>query len=142
MKNVGVLKHSLVVESLLDILTKRRNQAFYKLIDVHSLTNVLCGSISVVSMWNIISKVSMSFTFELLVNNLREKNFFPAQMNRNRFDLVLARSYWNSSTMENLRYLNSVVSAVNELILLQQFGEHESRQSRNSVRNTQTLNVG
>ena len=39
--------------------------------------------------------------------------------------------------MENLRYLKSVVSAINELILFQQFGEQQSGHSRN----TQTLNV-
>ena len=42
MKNVGILKYSLVVESLLDTLTKRRNQAFYKFMYIHSVTNVLC----------------------------------------------------------------------------------------------------
>ena len=56
MKNVGILKYLLVVESLLDILTKRRNQAFYKLIDVDSVKNVLCESISAVSMWNIVKQ--------------------------------------------------------------------------------------
>ena len=64
----------------------------------------------------------MTFTCEPVVSNLREKNFLGAQMNRNRFDLILARSYSNCSTMENLRCLNSAVSAVNELILLKQFG--------------------
>ena len=64
----------------------------------------------------------MTFTCESAVNNLNEKKFFLAQVSRNRFDLVLARSYWNCSTMENLRCLNSAVSAVNELILLKQFG--------------------
>ena len=34
MKNVGILKYSLTVESLLETLTKRRSQAFYRLIDV------------------------------------------------------------------------------------------------------------
>ena len=29
------------VQSLLEILTNRRSQAFYKLIDVHSVTNVI-----------------------------------------------------------------------------------------------------
>ena len=56
MQNVGILKYSLVVESLINILRKRRNQAFCKLIDVHSVTNVLCKSISVVSMWNILNQ--------------------------------------------------------------------------------------
>ena len=60
---------------------------------------------------------------ESLVNDLREQKFFLAQMNRNRFDLILAWSYWNCSTMENLRCLNSAFSTANELILLKQFGE-------------------
>ena len=64
----------------------------------------------------------MIFTCELVVNNLREKKIFLAQMNRNRFDLILARSSWNCSTMENLRCLSSAVSAVNEIILLNQCG--------------------
>ena len=37
-------------------INKRRNQALYKLIDVHSATNVLCESISAVSMWNIVNQ--------------------------------------------------------------------------------------
>ena len=59
MKNVGILKYSLVVESFLEILKKRKKkQAFYKLIDVHFMTNVLWESISVVSMWNIVNLTS------------------------------------------------------------------------------------
>ena len=69
-----------------------------------------------------ISKVSVTFTCEPVVNNLRENKFFLAQMNRNHFDFILARNYRNCSTMENLRCLNSSVSAANELILLKQFG--------------------
>ena len=38
-------------------------------------------------------------------------------MNRNRFDLILAREYQNYYTMENLRFLNSAMSALNEIIL-------------------------
>ena len=56
MKNMEILKYSLVVESLLEILTKRRNQAFYKLVDVRSVTNVLWESISAVSMRNIVNQ--------------------------------------------------------------------------------------
>ena len=41
MKNVGILKYALAVESLPEILTNRRSQAFYKLIDVHSVANVI-----------------------------------------------------------------------------------------------------
>ena len=48
---VGILKCSLVLESFLEILTKWRSQTFYKLIDVHSVTNVLGENISSISMW-------------------------------------------------------------------------------------------
>ena len=43
----------------------------------------------------------MIFSCEFVVNNLKEKKL-PAQVNRNRFDLILASCYWNCSTMENL----------------------------------------
>ena len=56
MKNVGFLKYSLTVESLLEILTKRRSQAFDKFIDVHSVTNFIGESISSISMWNIVNQ--------------------------------------------------------------------------------------
>ena len=42
----GNLKVFVDGESLLEILTNRRSQAFYKLIDVHSVTNVIVESIS------------------------------------------------------------------------------------------------
>ena len=43
-------KDSLIVESLLEILTKRKSQAFYKFTDVHSVTNVLGEIISSLNM--------------------------------------------------------------------------------------------
>ena len=49
MKNVKILKQSLMVESLLEILTRRRRQAFYKPIDLHSLTNDADEGISSIS---------------------------------------------------------------------------------------------
>ena len=52
----GNLKVSLTVESLLEILTKRRSQAFYKLIDAHSVTNVIGESISSIRMWNFVNQ--------------------------------------------------------------------------------------
>ena len=52
----GNLKVSLTVENLLEILTKRRSQAFYKLIDVHSVVNVIGESISAIRMWNIVNQ--------------------------------------------------------------------------------------
>ena len=56
MKNEGILKYSLTVESLLEILTNRRSHAFYKLVDVHSVTNVIGKSISSIRMWNIVNQ--------------------------------------------------------------------------------------
>ena len=44
-----------MLEGLLEILTKRWSQAFYKLIDVDSVTNVLPESISSIIMWNIVN---------------------------------------------------------------------------------------
>ena len=41
MKNVGILKQSLMVDSLIEITTERGSQKFYKFIDVHSLTNAI-----------------------------------------------------------------------------------------------------
>ena len=56
MKNVGILKYSLTVGSLLEILTDRRSQAFSKLIDFHSVAYVIGESISSIRMWNIVSQ--------------------------------------------------------------------------------------
>ena len=42
-----------VVESLLETVTGRRSQAFYRHIDLHSVTNVVCENISSISKWNI-----------------------------------------------------------------------------------------
>ena len=60
----------------------------------------------------------MIFSCESVVNNLKEKKL-PAQVNRDRFDLILASRHWDCSTMENLRCLNSAVSAV----IMKQFYE-------------------
>ena len=49
-------KYSLTVESLPEILTNRRSQAFYKLIDVYSMTNVIGQSISSIRMWDIVNQ--------------------------------------------------------------------------------------
>ena len=58
------------------------------------------------------------FSCESVVNNVKEKKL-PAQVHRNRLDKILASRYWNCSTMENLRCLNSAVSAV----MMKQFYE-------------------
>ena len=54
----------------------------------------------------------MIFSCVSVVNNLKEMKLFSAQMNRNRIDLILARRYWNCSTMENLRCLKSALSEI------------------------------
>ena len=47
---VGILKYSRMMKSLLEILTKRRSQAFHKHIGVQSVADVLGESISSISM--------------------------------------------------------------------------------------------
>ena len=44
-----------MLDGLLEILMKRWSQAFYKLKDVDSVTNVLGESISSIIMWNIVN---------------------------------------------------------------------------------------
>ena len=39
MKNVGILKWSMMVDSLLEIMTETGRQKFYKPVDAHSVTN-------------------------------------------------------------------------------------------------------
>ena len=53
----------------------------------------------------------MIFSCGLVVNNLKGKKL-PAQANKNCFHVILPRRYWNCSDMENLRWLDSAVSAV------------------------------
>ena len=44
-----------MVESLLEILTKG-SQAFYKAIDVHSITNAIGQIVSSTSIWNVMNQ--------------------------------------------------------------------------------------
>ena len=63
-----------------------------------TVTNFIGESTSSISMWNIVNhKVSMIFSCESVVNNLKEKKVL-APVNRNHFNLILDRS-------ENPRYL-------------------------------------
>ena len=85
-----------MVESLLEILTKRRGQTFYRSIDVHSVTNAIDESISLISIWNIVNQVGKyEFFYGSVVNNFIERQLFRDQMNRNCLDLILDRYYWN-----------------------------------------------
>ena len=110
---MGILRYSLKVESLPEILTKRRSQAFYKSVDVHSLTNANGESISSISIWNIVNQLGKyEFSYGPVVNNLKERQLFSDQMNRDYIDLILARHSWNCSTIENLRCLNSAANEI------------------------------
>ena len=51
-----ILKYLLMVESLLEILTERKNQNFCRLIDIHPVKNVLGESICSISMRIIVSQ--------------------------------------------------------------------------------------
>ena len=53
---VFILNYSLTMDSLLEILTKSKSQEFYKLIDVHSVTNFIGENIYSISMWNIVNQ--------------------------------------------------------------------------------------
>ena len=109
-----------MVDILLEILTKRRSQTFFKPVDVHYVTNAMGESISSISIWNIMNQLGRyDFSFGLVVNNLRERQRFSDQMNRNRFDFILARRYWNCSTMNNQRCRNclKLCGAAREFLL-------------------------
>ena len=105
------LKYLLMVESLLEILAERRSRLFYKYIDVDSVTNAIGDSILPLSMWNIVNHLDKhDFSCGSVEINLKKGNFFSSPMNINRFNLILAWRYWNFSTKENLRRLNSIVN--------------------------------
>ena len=57
MKNVGILKYSLMAGSLLETLTKERSQAFFKSIDIQSMTNAVGEGISTIRKWNIVNQL-------------------------------------------------------------------------------------
>ena len=66
-----------MVESLLQILTKRRSQTFYKPANIHSVANTTAESISSIVIWNIVNGLSKyDFSCGLVVNNLKEMHLF------------------------------------------------------------------
>ena len=99
-----------MVESLPEILTKRRSQTFCKPVDIHSVTIATREYFFNNHTVNQLGKYD--FSCGSVVNSLKERQLFSDQMNRNRFNLILARRYWNCSTIENLRCLNSVVNEI------------------------------
>ena len=52
-----------MAESLPEKLTKKRSQTFYKLVDVHSMTNVVGKNISSVSFWNIVNQLGKHYIY-------------------------------------------------------------------------------
>ena len=61
----------MMVENVPEILTKRRSQKFYKLIDVFFVTNVVGEIISSITMWSIVNQLDkLDFSWELAVNKL------------------------------------------------------------------------
>ena len=94
----------------LEILTKERNQVQKK--PEHVVTNAIGESISLRRIWNIVIQLGeYDFSCGSVVNNLKECQLSD-QMNRNCFDLILARRYWNCSNVQNLRYLNSAANQI------------------------------
>ena len=86
----------------------------YSAVDVHSVTHAISESTSSISIWNIVNQLSKyHYSWGLVANNLKKRQLFSDQMNRNHFDLILARRYWNCSTIENLSCLKF---AVNEIV--------------------------
>ena len=77
------------------------------------MTNAIDENICSISIWNIGNQLGKyNYSCGLAVNNLKERQIFSDQMNRNRFDLILARRYCNCSTIENLRCLNSTADEI------------------------------
>ena len=55
---------------------------FYKPVDVHSMTNAKGESISSISTWNIVNQLGeYDFSYELVINNLKERQPFSDQIN-------------------------------------------------------------
>ena len=106
-----------MVESLPEILNKRRIQAFFKPVDLHFVTNAIGKTTSSVNFWNIVNQLGQyDFPCGSVVNNLTDRQLFSDQMNRNRLDLILARRYCNCLTVENLRCVNYAVNETRQLI--------------------------
>ena len=55
---------------------------------------------------------SCDFFYYQVKNFTKDRKLFSDQINRKRFNAVLARHDWSCTTMENLRYLNSVVNEI------------------------------
>ena len=90
MKNTEISKQSLMVDSLLEIITEKGSQKFYKTTDVHSVINA-------------IDEIEVCFVLRLYFLWVRSKKISD-RMNRNHVDLILGRRDRDCCTMDNLRY--------------------------------------
>ena len=60
----------------------------------HSVANNVDESISSISIWNIVNQLGKyDISCLSVVNNLKERQLFSDQMNRNHLDLILSRRY-------------------------------------------------
>ena len=90
MENVGILKQSLKVVSLPDRNITLKNVCRCLLY----VTNAISESISSINIWNIVNQLGKYDTScGTVVNDLKERHLFSDQVNRNQFDLILARRY-------------------------------------------------
>ena len=65
------------MESLLEILTKRRSKTFWKPVDVHSVKNVIDEGIASIRTWNIVYQLGKyDFSCGWVVDNLKERQLF------------------------------------------------------------------
>ena len=69
-----------MVESLLETLTKRKSQTFYRPIDLHSVTKAVGEDISLISKWNIVNQLGKHdyfvARFSCAVYNLKGMKLF------------------------------------------------------------------
>ena len=57
MRNVGISYLSMMVQNLLETLTKGRSQVFFKSIDLQFMTNAIGEGISAIRKWNIVNQL-------------------------------------------------------------------------------------
>ena len=69
----------MLVENLIEILTKRRTWKFYNSLDVYYLTNAAGELISQITMWNMVNQLGKhDFSCVSVVNNVKDSKFFSS----------------------------------------------------------------
>ena len=73
-----------------DVNQKKKSDVSYQPVDIYSATNV-GESTSSITMYNIVDQLGeCDFSYGSAVNNLKDRDIFSDQMNRNRFDPISA----------------------------------------------------